>query len=210
MPNLAVILKNQTIIDQIIRDWGYKNARLFKGVYIKDGDYIKDESHILNILVDEDSEEPNKRMLELDLERLLNCKVAVSLEDNDFDEEYKYKIKEAVPLKERAELIAYFGNDWQFDNLKLNENENSRQQQAYENLDFIKKSLLDERRKKRKRVEDTTQLTETNLPAEELNSINEFENKFKNFSPAAREELYARLDKYKSHTPTGKPISGVS
>lgn len=209
MPNLAEILKNQTVIDQIIRDWGYKNARLFKGVYIKDDDYIKDESHILNILVDEESEEPNKRMLELDLERLLNCKVAVSLEDG-FDDEYKYKIKEAVSLKDVTALIAYFGNDWQFENLKLNENENSRQQQAYENLDFIKKSLLDERRKKRKREEDTTQLTETNLPAEELNSINEFENKFKNFSPAARKELYARLDKYKNHTPTGKPISGVS
>ncbi len=209
MPNLAEILKNQTIIDQIIGEWGFKNARLFKGVYIKDGDYIKDESHILNILVDEESEEPNKRMLELDLERLLNCKVVVSLEDG-FDEEYKYKIKEAVPLKERADLIAYFGNDWQFENLKLNENENKRQQQAYENLDFIKKSLLDERRKKRKRIEDTTQSIENNLPTEELNTINEIENRVKNLSQAARDELYSRLDKYKSHIPTGKPISGVS
>ena len=205
MLNLSDILRKHTEITKIIYDWGYSNPRLFKGIFIKEGDYVLDELHNLNFLVDEVFDEANKRMVELDLERLLDCKVVVTLED-EFNEESKYKIKEAIPFDKKSDLITYFGNEWQFNDLKLTEKELSNQKHAYENLDFIKNSLLQERRNKRKRDEKTLPSEEPDLLTEEKVQIDEIEGKVKRLSPRAREELYARLQ----WNSTSKLITGLS
>lgn len=217
MITLEELLKRRVEIKQIIKDWGFINPRLFKGVVIKDENtIIHDESHILNFLVDETSDEvsANKRMLELDLERLLtNCRVIVSLK-NGFNEESEYKIKEAISFDDEVALLEYFGSNWQFDELKLNEKELASQNQAYEYLDFIKNGIKTQICAKRARSEDSNEMK--NLPSqEEIAEIDKIEREIDSLSERAREELLARMLKYKEprltiNPPPSKTISGMS
>lgn len=219
MVTLEEILKKRVEIKQRMKDWGYNNPRLFKGLIIKNEDsIINDGSHILNFLVDENNDEipiANKRMLELDLERLLiNCRVIVSLKD-EFNEESEYKIKEAVSFDNEVALREYFGADWQFEELKLNEKELATQKHAYENLDFIKNSIKTQISAKRARSEEDTNESKNQPSQEEIAKIEKIEREVSDLSPTAREELFARMKKFKEPKLTSvpqptKPISGVS
>lgn len=219
MVTLEEILKKRFEIKQRMKDWGYNNPRLFKGLIIKNEDsIINDGSHILNFLVDENNDEipiANKRMLELDLERLLtNCRVIVSLKD-EFNEESEYKIKEAVSFDSEVALREYFGPDWQFEELKLNEKELATQNHAYDNLDFIKNGIKAQIGAKRARSEEDTNEPKNQPSQEEKAQIDKIEREVSDLSPSAREELFTRFQKYKeqkvtSVLPPSKPISGVS
>lgn len=199
MTKLIDILNKHLQISTLIKDWGYNNPRLFKGIIIKSDNYIRDEEHNLNFLVDEDDDLDqcfNKRMLELDLEKLLCCKVIISLKE-EFNEESQYKIDEAISFDDKPALTSYFGNEWQFTELNLSEEASIRQKEAYEHLDFIKNGFIQERRNKRKRKEGQTQLAAIPIPSEEINTINEIEKQAKSLSPHAFEELYLRIDKHR-------------
>lgn len=197
MVTLEEILKKRLEIKQRIKDWSFNNPRLFKGTIIKNEDsIIHDESHVLNFLVEENNDEipiSNKRMLELDLERLLfTCRVIVSLKV-EFNEESQYKIKEAVSFDNEAALREYFGSGWQFEELKLNEKELATQNHAYENLDFIKNTIKSQTGTKRVRREKDSVVQNNQQSQKERAKIDNIESEVDNLSLPARVEFLARM-----------------
>jgi hypothetical protein len=143
MTTFADVLKKSTEINQLIKDWGYDQPRLFKGV-------IHEELGHLNILVtpiDSDDRDLTPS-LSRSLETLLNCDVVVTPE-NRLSEEYRDKILEdAISLNDKSELLKYYGENYQFDNPDTN-------MQAQFNIysrELIRKNLIEERKRKREKL----------------------------------------------------------
>ena len=112
MTTIREILQQRQTIEACIEDWGFYYPRLFKSLRLK-------EKGILNILV---NMQPGGNIyqiifLQRALENRLGCPVYVFLE-RQLEENGKEKIlTEAICLNKPEELLAYYGDDYEFSSI---------------------------------------------------------------------------------------------
>lgn len=121
MKQINDILQKQDVIIQILKEWGYKNPRLFKTTQQKYRDKVLPDKMVLCILVDNEDAQASSGFLRDDLEKNLKCCIEVCEDKADICDDYNQPVGNPISLNLHEDLLKYYGSECQFAELSDDE-----------------------------------------------------------------------------------------